>query len=79
MKKILLKYPVSHQGAEYAELNMRRPKTRDMVASEKVGTSQADHEVGLIANLCQVSPDVILELDWSDYTQAQEALKGFTG
>ena len=42
-----------------------------------VGKSQAEREVLLIANLCEVAPGDIEQLDMSDYKKLQEAFGAF--
>lgn len=58
-------------------LNMRRMKARDQVAVAKQGGTDAEQEVRLFANLCEVAPPVIEELDMKDYRKLQEAYRGF--
>ena len=77
MKTIKLDYPVLHQGEEIRELKMRRCKVRDRRLAEKSGKDDDEKEIALISNLCEVSRDVIDELDFSDYLKLQETLSGF--
>ncbi|MCU7933741.1 MAG: phage tail assembly protein [Candidatus Thiodiazotropha sp. (ex Dulcina madagascariensis)] len=74
---IELKYPVTVKGMKYSFLTMRRPKVRDQLAAEKAGVTHAEREATLFANLCDVVPDVIKELDMTDYGQLQECYEGF--
>lgn len=76
MEKIKLAYPVTVDGIEYNELNMRRCKVKDRRIAAKQKTPE-DQEITLIANLCEVPPSVIDELDAVDYAKAQEVLSGF--
>lgn len=76
MEKITLAYPVTVDGIEYNELNMRRCKVKDRRIAAKQKTPE-DQEITLIANLCEVPPSVIDELDAVDYAKAQEVLRGF--
>lgn len=75
---ITLDYPVTVNGHEYASLTMRRCKVKDRRVASKQPTP-ADQEVTLIANLCDVPPSVIDELDAVDYEKCTEALRGFFG
>ncbi|WP_028318381.1 phage tail assembly protein [Desulfobulbus elongatus] len=77
MATITLKDPVTVAGQEYKELTMRAPKVRDMLAASKGGKNDAEQELALFANLCEVAPDVILELDMADYVKMQGMYKGF--
>ena len=77
---IELKYPITIDGTETRVLHMRRPKVRDQLLLDKsgmVGKSQAEREVLFIANLCEVAPGNIEELDMSDYKKLQEAYGAF--
>ncbi|MDZ4348576.1 MAG: phage tail assembly protein [Variovorax sp.] len=74
---IPLTYPVQSNGVPISSLSLRRPKVRDMLLAEKQASSQAEREVRMIANLCEVAPTVIEDLDFADYSAAQTVLKGF--
>lgn len=74
---IKLQFPIHVNGQEVAELRLRRPKVRDRLAVEKMSASQAEKEVRFIANLCEMAPDEIEELDMADYTRVQEAVTNF--
>ena len=74
---ITLDYPVTVEGDEYSVLKMRRPKVRDMKAAEKASGSEAETETMLFANLCEVPPAVIDELDMHDYGKVQEQYRDF--
>ncbi len=77
MQEIQLQYPVSADGQTLTALKVRRPKVKDRLAAAKTGGDPATQEVRLFANLCEVSPATIEELDMADYTRLQEALQGF--
>ena len=74
---IELEYPVIFKGAEIATLSMRRMKVRDQIAVAKQGGIDAEQEVRLFANLCEVTPEVIEGLDFKDYRKVQDAYRGF--
>lgn len=74
---IPLRYPVTHEGQEYTELSMRRAKARDSRDAQRGGGGPADHEIRMFANLCEVPPTVIEELDMADYAALQKAYEGF--
>ena len=75
--KIDLTYSVEVKGQKVASVTMRGPKVRDLLASEKNGGGDAEREVMLFANLCELEPAVIEELAMADYLKLQEAYKGF--
>jgi len=76
---VVLKYPVTVDGVPLQELAVRRPKVRDLLAAEKAGAGQAAQEIRLFANLCEVPPGTIEELDMADYRALQEVAAGFNG
>ncbi len=77
MHKIKLNEPIKIDGASISELTLRRPKVRDRLAVERLGTNDAEKEVALIANLADIPKDAVEELDLADYAKIQEALQGF--
>lgn len=79
MSNIKLKYPVNIDGVSYTELNMRRSKVKDRLAVTAMKCSDEQKEITLFANLCEVSPKVIEELDETDYTSVQKVYLGFFG
>ena len=76
-KTVPLEYPFTHDGTEYTELTMRRPKVRDDKAARRAEKNAADQECRLFANLCEITPAVIEELDLADYKRLQDAFTGF--
>ncbi|WP_320055619.1 phage tail assembly protein [Desulfuromonas thiophila] len=75
--RLKLAQPVVVAGNETTELTMRRMKVRDRLVVEKLGGSDIEKEVQLIANLCDVSRAVIEELDMQDYLRLQERYTSF--
>lgn len=77
---IELKYPITIDGTETSVLHMRRPKVRDQLLVEKsglAGKGNAAQEVLLIANLCEVAPGDLENLDMADYKKLQETFGSF--
>ena len=72
-----LQFPVEIDGASVSSLTMRRPTVRDQIGFEEGKGSEARRIVSMMANLCEVSPDVIMDLDQSDFTALAEILQGF--
>lgn len=57
---------------------MRRAKGRDLKIARKQANSNADEvDDYLLANLCDVSPDVLDELDVADLKAAYEVMRSF--
>lgn len=77
LKTIKLSYPITLNGIEYKELKMRRSKVRDRLAVIKMGGSDEEREIRLIANLCEVTPEVIEELFEKDYQKLQQEYLDF--
>lgn len=77
METIKLTHPVEADGGTVSALQLRRPVVRDMLAADKAAGSEAEKEVRMFANLCEVAPGVIEALDLADYTTLQETYKGF--
>lgn len=79
MKTITLSKPVTINGTSVTELRMREPKVKDMRIARKGTPDDADQEIALFANLCEVRPADIDELSLVDYKKIQEAFQDFTG
>ena len=77
METIKLTHPVEADGGTVSALQLRWPVVRDMLAADKAAGSEAEKEVRMFANLCEVAPGVIEALDLADYTTLQETYKGF--
>lgn len=77
MQTIKLKYPVENAGETIDSLTMRRSKIKDRLLVAKLKTSDEEKEIRLFANLCEVEPKVIEELDESDYANLQKIYLGF--
>ena len=72
-----LKFPVEIDGTSVSVLTLRRPKVRDNLAAEKMGGTNAEREIALLAMLADVSPNDLHELDMGDYAAMQKALTSF--
>jgi hypothetical protein len=77
MQKIKLTETIKIDGVIISELTLRRPKVRDRLAVERLGNSDAEKEVALIANLADIPKDAVEDLDLADYAKIQETLQGF--
>ncbi len=78
MQTIELKYPVEATGETFTNLTMRRSKIKDRLLVAKMKTaSDEEKEIRLFANLCEVEPKVIEELDEADYSNLQKVYLGF--
>lgn len=78
MQTIELKYPVEIAGETFNSLTIRRSKVKDRLIVAKMKTSSDEEkEIRLFANLCEVEPKVIEELDEADYSSLQKTYLGF--
>ena len=75
---IPLQRPFTHEGTEYAGLVMRRPTKGDDMAARRAQPDPKEQECRLFANLCEVAPDVIDELDLADYLRVQKVYTAMT-
>lgn len=75
---IQLKFPITIDGTEYKELTMRRSKIKDRLAVSKIkDKGDEEKEITLFANLCDVTPSVMQELDEIDYAEIQKVYMSF--
>ena len=57
-------------------IKMREPKVRDMMMVKDV-QNDIDREIELLANITEKTEEELYDLSLSDYSQLQEAFKGF--
>lgn len=77
--RIELDFPIKVSGVEVKHFIMRRPKVRDEVAFTKSKVDDADKVLHLIASLCEVAPDDLLELDSADFAKLEAQFQDFKG
>jgi len=77
MTTITLTEKITVDNKDIQEITLRRPKVRDRLAVERMGQSDAEKEVALIANLADLPKETIEELDLADYNKIQEVLQDF--
>lgn len=75
--EVSLVTPIIVNGEALSELTLRRPKVRDMLAMEKSSKSDAEKEIHLFANLCEMAPEKLHDLDMADYAKLQKAYQDF--
>ncbi len=76
MTTIELKHPITVDGREVAQLSLRRPKVRDLERMDKTAGDTAK-AVALIADLAEISPDQVREVDAKDFVALSEAVADF--
>ncbi|MFB9149516.1 phage tail assembly protein [Roseovarius ramblicola] len=69
--------PVVIDGKEVTSLTMREPTVDDQLAAQESGGTDAQQEMRLFANLCEVSPEDIRRLPLKAYVAMREAFAGF--
>ena len=74
---VKLKYSVEVDGVSVNQLKVRRPKVRDMLGVESTKASDAEKEINLFANLCEVTPETLMGLDMADYAKLQKVYQDF--
>ena len=77
MTTITLTEKITIDNKDIQKITLRRPKVRDRLAVERMGQSDAEKEVALIANLADLPKETIEELDLADYNKIQEVLQDF--
>ncbi len=78
METITLNYPIESSGETISKLNMRRSKVKDRLLVAKLkNITDEEKEIRLFSNLCEVSPNVIEDLDETDYSNLQKAYLSF--
>jgi len=77
METIKLSHAITIENNTYEKLSLRRPKVRDRLAVERLKKTDAEKEITMIANLAEVTVEVIEELDLADYGKIQEVLQSF--
>lgn len=77
--RIDLAFPITVAGVEVSHLIMRRPKVRDEMAFAKAPGSQEDKTLLFLANLCEVTPDGLMDMDACDFSKLEEQYVAFKG
>lgn len=69
--------PVAIGGSKVTALRMREPTVRDNLMMEKTSGSEAEQEIALMANLCEITPDEVKGLTLRNYKRLQAAVTSF--
>ena len=78
MTTITLREPIEINGATVGYITLRRPKVRDLEAIDKIQGETAK-TVALIANLAELSPETVRDLDAADFAAASKAVADMLG
>ena len=76
--EIKLSYPITVDGQPISTLHMRRATVGDRLRAQKACSDDADREIRLMADLCEVPTSAIESVDLADYAQLQRVFLGFT-
>jgi hypothetical protein len=76
-ERIPLGQPIDYDGLPIKEIALRRPTVGGHLAAQKSGGTDAEREIRLIANLAELPPEAIHQLDMADYMAIQQVLSGF--
>lgn len=76
-KSIKLNYPVQAEGRSIEEITLRRPKARDLRKMETAKGGDIAKSIDLIANLAELPPSAIEDLDASDFQSLSDKVAGF--
>lgn len=80
MEKIKLIAPIeTKDSGTLEELEIRRPRVKDLRLAQKTGGTSADQDVRLLATLTGLRPEDIDNMDAADYMAAQKVMQGFFG
>jgi len=74
---VTLEHPISVNGEQVTSLSMRRPIVRDIIKARS-NKNEAESEMVLYADLCQITAQEMGTVDVSDYQKLQEVFLGFT-
>jgi hypothetical protein len=75
--KVVFDFPEMIGGVEVDFLVMRRPKVRDRVEAAKASTNEGEQAVHLVANLCEVPVDEIMQLDDANWGKLEAQVVAF--
>lgn len=75
---IILARPFLVNGEKRSELHMREPTVLDQKIASKAGSSGAEHEVRLFANLLEITEAELEGMRMKDYARVQQAYRLFT-
>lgn len=77
-RELELKHPFEFEGEQIRAISIRRPKLRDMKRAHKV-KDDLEKSITMLADLAEVSPKLLEEMDTEDFTRACDVLGEFMG
>ncbi len=79
-KAIRLSHPIAWDGKTVTEVQVRRPKVKDLRAMERdtsTSANQIDQGVAMAALLTELPAEIIDEMDAVDFAAVSEVIAGF--
>jgi hypothetical protein len=81
-KTVTLDSPITFEGKQITELNVRSPKLKEVremerIAKEAAGGGMLDDAVGVILLLTDIPPGAVEEMDTTDIAAISETIEGF--
>lgn len=73
-----LQFPIEVDGQKITKLTMRRPKLRDTVKHNH-RKDNMDRGIAILADLCDLAPEHLHELDELDFDAVQSQYESFRG
>lgn len=68
----------NQNGTQIKIIAMREPTVNDQLVAEKmIKVSDAEREIKVFSNLCEISPDEVKSLTMRDFKKLQEAYLNF--
>ena len=78
MDTIELQYPFEYKGERFTELTVRRPKMRDLKKAQGI-KDELEKSMRMMADLTEVDPKVIDELDPVDFATLSDKVGEYMG
>lgn len=75
---ITLAHPFTFEGEAVTEIELRRPKMRDMKKAQK-HKDDMEKSIHMMADLAEVTPKLIEELDTEDFKALSDKVADFMG
>lgn len=76
---IPLNFPITFDGETISKLTMRRPKLKDSKLAAAQPGDDTERGIWMIARLCNVQPELLDELDLSDFDAVEKQFGSFRG
>jgi len=74
---VKLQFPIEFAGRHITEVTLRRATVKDTSTARQQGKTDEDFQIMLTANLAEIEPDAIRQMDMADYNAIGKVLEGF--